>query len=600
MNRILVKHSYDKINAKGEGSGNFLLTNKGGYFYFNPGTKYRGLHFPEKKDKDNWTLFKTIDLIKVNKDVLEVSNNFNNVSQKYDTGTVKYFFNEGSFVIEADIKGELTIVLDMREIFDYSDVGRIYEINEEKGCILIEYKKYNDNVLEKLSYTRFLAIKTDMAHENIKQWTEQYFKDDEDRKSQPYRSYSYEAFKFKCNRKSIIGIGFSADKHEALIQARKAQEKQPVKFSFQSIKGNDEEKIAFNCAVKAVKDLYVELGENFGLYAGLPWFFQFWTRDESISTKALIELGDYELTKKILRHRINFVKDDGRIPNRIPISELASADGTGWVFMRLHELMLSLKKEKKLDKFFPEKDLSEIRNLLNKAIEGHKKNYSENDLIKNIINETWMDTNYKEDVRDGFRIEVQALWMRMIKFHNFLDTLLHNEPELNDYEHTVAERVKEKFWKGDKLLDGVGDEKVRPNVFLAFYVYPELLSKEEWEKAFDYCLSKLWLDWGGLSSIDKSSPLFCPKYTGEDTISYHRGDSWYFVNNIAAICLNKINKQKYEKTVEKIKSASTNDILYKGMIAGSSEISSASEQRGDGSKFQLWSAATYIELIKNV
>jgi glycogen debranching enzyme len=167
-------------------------------------------------------------------------------------------------------------------------------------------------------------------------------------------------------------------------------------------------------------------------------------------------------------------------------------------------------------------------------------------------------------------------------------------------ENILKNKVRERFWNGKNLADGLSDWTIRPNIFIAAYVYPELLSNKEWEICLENSLKNLWLDWGGLSTIDKNNRLFTEIDTGEDIKSYHRGDSWFWLNNLAAIQLNKINNKKFQRYIQKIISASTEDILWKGCIGCASELSSAKELSSRGCFNQAWSNAIYLELIDEI
>jgi len=159
--------------------------------------------------------------------------------------------------------------------------------------------------------------------------------------------------------------------------------------------------------------------------------------------------------------------------------------------------------------------------------------------------------------------------------------------------------VREKFWNKSYLADGLGDWTIRPNIFIAAYIYPELLTRSEWTTCFNTILPKLWLRWGGLSSIDKSHELFTAKSTGESVQSYHRGDSWFWINNLAALVMKKVNKDVFKKYIDAITLASTKEILYSGAIGHHAEISSASSLKSEGCLAQAWSAAMYIELLES-
>ena len=103
-----------------------------------------------------------------------------------------------------------------------------------------------------------------------------------------------------------------------------------------------------------------------------------------------------------------------------------------------------------------------------------------------------------------------------------------------------------------------------------------------------------------LSSIDKKDKLFKPEYTGHNNLSYHRGDSWYWINNLAAICMADLDRKKYHHFIDSIFHASQNEMLFSGCIGHSAELSSASKQKSEGCVAQAWSAATFVELAEKI
>ena len=102
-------------------------------------------------------------------------------------------------------------------------------------------------------------------------------------------------------------------------------------------------------------------------------------------------------------------------------------------------------------------------------------------------------------------------------------------------EEKLKTSIKEKLWNKEFLYDGLNDKTIRPNAFIAYYIYPNLLARKEWIKCFDAILNALWLGWGGVSTIDKKNHLFHKEHTGEDSKSYHNGDSWFWLNNLTAL-----------------------------------------------------------------
>jgi glycogen debranching enzyme len=546
-----------------------------------------------KKENGDWSLYKVIDFISIGSEIKTMTNRFDWIELETASGIVKFSLSQDMLKLSCDYKGEITLTLDMREVYDFDDHGRIYEISQGKDMTVVEYKKFSDNFLNSKLLTRHLAIRTKIPVEKIETWRSQHYSEDEKRKSSPWDLYVFDALKFRCSGKADILFAFDETKEGAVSKVLRKESAK--RFNGYKTAGDKEITLAYNCAVQSMDDLKFDLYGNKGLLAGLPWFFQIWTRDEAISLKSLIELGQLDYVKEILDERISKINGTGRIQNRTPISGLETADGTGWVFKRYHELIIAC-KAKALEQYFSKHDLEGLRLRLKQSIELQWKG-AKDFLITNKPLETWMDTSYGDDTRDGARIEIQALWLAMLSFSNYLNRELGIKEDYDFIEKESRKKIKEVFFTGDSLKDGANDPTIRPNVFLSHYIYPDLLSAEEWEKAFDTCIDRLWLEWGGFSTIDKSSPLFQADYTGEDNKSYHRGDSWFFMNNLAAISMYKVNKGKYKDKVLKILEASTQDMLYGGIAGRPSELSCASRQTAEASLFQLWSAATYIELV---
>lgn len=208
--------------------------------------------------------------------------------------------------------------------------------------------------------------------------------------------------------------------------------------------------------------------------------------------------------------------------------------------------------------------------------------------------ETWMDSLSRE----GYCVEIQALMADALSFA----FRISKDKKYEDYLNLLLSSVRMRLFKGvllDRLaLDYSPDLTVRPNIFLAYYYCPELLSKELWEKTFDNALKFLWLPWGGLSTVQND--LAVRFDSGEDSKSYHNGNSWFFINNIAALSMAKVNRDKYDSYINKIVDASVDDLLFSGAVGSSSENSSNAVRTSSGCPVQLWSNSTLLELIHNL
>ncbi len=534
----------------------FLLTNKkGGYAYFSnqPVSKYQGVFF-----NNSFKMFKTIESISIPLPVTKVINNFHSVVREHGIVSEEFFMPHDldSFVYTVNnYKDFVTIDLDCRESYEGEGLGRVYNIYPEQGKLVVEYSKGN-------SYRFFLVVGGFVGFQNIKQWKQVFYPYDQKRNSESQR-YIFSAFKLKG---SCFVFSFSTDKYKAMKECsyvlnnhKKLKKKQEHSLIYKTSVKSKEVRLAYNAALNSLNSLLANVDGKVGLFAGLPWFFQFWTRDEMVSLKGLSRVTKVD---PILDRAFSSMLPDGSLPNRFPPSSLETADGIGWFYKRFN------KKVK-------------LKYVVDSALKYHTK---DNFAINNTF-DTWMDTIE----RPGVRIEIQALRLFMYK--------LLGDKKL---EHELKERVRGKFWNRIMLFDGLNDPIVRPNIFIAAYVYPELLSKKEWIFCFRNVIPRLWNDWGGLSTVDKYSPLFVSSYTGENNLSYHNGDSWFWINNLAALLMNRFDKKKFKPYIDKIVEASVNEILYSGIVGHHAELSSSKQLDSNGCLSQAWSSALFVELVDEI
>lgn len=622
---VVVSHRLGRKRIKKEVNKwlKLILVNKiGGYFLFQINgneSKYDGFFVFDMNKKEMHKIIESIEIKDFN--VTDVNNSFysfdiidNNIVNNKNTDINKNnnknkktknknnkinFFTPhhyNSVIINSNNKNNFTINLDVRNITDEREWGRYYEfIEKKKNKVIIKFTKKTDkredrtHGMKELVY--FIVISTDGVIKKVDNWHKKYYEFDQKRKD------SFERFVYSSvniNGKNII-ISISKRKDVAIndnnyIQKNinKLKEKQKNELSkLIKIKTKIKNKnidFAYRCAINSLNNLTL----NNGIFAGLPWFYQFWTRDEAISIKAL-SFYDEEKAKNILIKQIEKILPDGRIPNirfgGYAGSPTSSADGIGWCVKRLSQTRLD-----DVEKVFVSAKLSYS---INKLLEFHTKN----GFAINKPKETWMDTSPNNiDQRDGARIEMQALRLNMYKY---LHKISNNKKYL-ELEKELRKKVRKKFWDENILFDGINDKTIRPNIFITAYVYPRLLTKKEWKKCFENSLPKLWCEWGGLTTIDKSDPRFVEHYTGRDNLSYHRGDSWFWINNLSALVMHKIDKKIFKNYINDIIKASTNEILFSGIIGSHTELSNASNLSSEASLIQAWSMAMYIELINEV
>lgn len=510
----------------------FLVTNNlGGYLWYSkePFSRYQGWFMPFQD-----RMIKIID---------SIEGNFNSLYFP------KYY---KSLIVTSNSGNKIKIIFDIRESYQIPEWGRRYHIFEKGGIIWVKYS------LERV----IIGLKVQGRCRMVGKWRQQFYPFDKKRQSPPFSLWVYEGLEVIGRR---VAIAADENENEVVKELQKASsfrvKKSPAYVKLKN--GKQSIALAFHLAKHSLLSLRVYEDEKklLGLYAGLPWFFQFWLRDEAISLKALFWLLPKEARELALLRKRHLKEHTS--PAYLGLnkgqSKLASVDGPLWIYLRLSQL----------------------------GLKQYISVPSDSGFIVNGPKETWMDTI----PRKGARIEVQTLKLALLKG--------------SPLEHEFCQKVRKYFWDGITLADGIEpdgsiDKTIRPHAFLSYYLYPLLLNPEEWEKAFNNALNVLWLSWGGLATLDKTNPQFHAYYTGEDSLSYHQGDSWFWINNIAAIAMHRLNHEKYAPYIQKIFEASAKDLLQGGIPGNASELSSAKEFDPDGSLVQAWSAATFIELYQEL
>lgn len=646
---IFPKHQIDL-----EGNENALITNHyGGYFSILPNSNYGGWYLLQTKD---WKFNKIIESITPLESGKQISNiqQFFSLRRVFDTGEDSIFpYNNTLFYNAQNITGKILLTLDNREAYEQSQLGRSYKITQDENYVLIEFTN------EPKNQKSYLAIKGISKVEEKNQWKEKNYYEDQKRNAHS-NYWVYDSITFEAKSNVVFSYGETpttaktradiAFFHFDEILNYKHQTALNQLAQFKKIRDKNIKSAAI-CATWSLNNLTntfeFEHKQLIGIYAGLPWFFHLWSRDELISLGGLIKLTDNidfhstkailleeenhrlkKLIKQILCRHINSITSDGTLPNIYPTGGLNSKDALGWLGKRVYDFISQLQKEKILFEILTDDDLRIWFDKLNQALKNAKENYGQQGLFANGSCETWMDTIHEDEGRFGYSIEIQALFVTLYDSLIVLSKLINLETKtLQKEKENLIKKIRETFidekFEG-LLLDRVypldlninsisktsqeitklnlqnlrKDKTYRPNIFLACYLAQEILTKKEWEKVFDTHLEKLYLPWGGLASIDQTHTLFNPTYTGQNNKSYHRGDSWYFLNNLSAIAMQKINAKKYQEKIKSIINASTKDILQNGFAGHASELSSAQIQDASGTGAQAWSASTFVELIE--
>ena len=547
--------------------------------------------------RENNFEFKTFDFLTEESLKVDSVNRFRNFALlTFNNNNSLFVFvpeQSNTIIFDFNTSSKLTFNFDIRKNFDFSDYGRVYEVKvvdfKGKKFAVVSFKKFSDNSKTTLDYTFFSVFyASSQDYQIIDKWIKKDYEFDRHRNSDNLR-FVLSALS-TSSRKVIVSSSTDLESCFGEIFIWLNYNSSLLLNALNNKSNGSTIKLARYYAFDSVKSL---LTTKQSVLAGFPWFSVEWFRDELLSLIFLIntfrpdDLSQSMLadTKKILFGVLNFVRKKGFFSSN-ENSDLRSADSPGLLAICFNHLLsknlLTGSEILYLRRHFIELVDSDIKNYYDKHI----------NLFKSYPEETWMDSID----RSGYRIEIQALYLAAL---DFAYKLVDNE-KYSHLSFLIVESVRNHFLLNDYLIDGLDrnlskDLLARPNVFLAYFFFPKLLPKNKWISSFDYSLSKLWLNWGGLSTVENSNAVRSD--TGENPSAYHNGDSWYFVNNIAALSMLDLDAKRYLFYVHKILIASIKDNLFLYAPGASSETSDNSSQKSCGCPVQAWSNATLFALI---
>ncbi len=552
-----------------------FLNNRHSFFLhglFNT-SKYDGL-FLSCKDQ----LFKAFDLM-FNFNPSSVERYFNTFKLVNQQNILSFMLDEKFLLVKSKNSLAFSFDFDVRKPNDFSIDNRFYSVDfkslKEVDVAIISFDKvkYGSNFFFAVAYKGILK-------NNSSPWVERNYSFDKLRNSE-FSRFVFSPFSLSSNY-FCVAFGFDKDSvvNNAVLNFKRLKLKNVDSFDGEFPTAQDKISVAESYALSSLESLSF----NNYLIAGFPWFAEEWFRDELTALGCFINSEtNIPFVKSVLFSVLSYFYKCGLSTNRK--FKLLSSDSFGLLALRFKELFSrNLLSKDDIDsikiKFLPIIDSlisSKFDTSVNMFVSGP--------------HETWMDSLN----RDGYCVEIQALMAVALDFAFNIS----EDEKYKEYLNLLLSSVRRMLFKEvllDRLsLDYSPDLTVRPNIFLAYYYYSDLLSNNLWEKTFDNALKSLWLSWGGLSTVQNDVAV--PLDSGENPKSYHNGNSWFFINNIAAISMIKVNKEKYTYYINKIVDASVDDLLFSGAVGSSSENSSNSVRTSSGCPVQLWSNSTLLELL---
>ena len=350
-----------------------------------------------------------------------------------------------------------------------------------------------------------------------------------------------------------------------------------------------------------------------GIYAGLPWFNEYWGRDMFISMPgACLVTGQFEVAKQILKDFVKLQDTDpesetyGRIPNRANLEGILynTTDGTPRLVIQAFELAKYSGDTEFLEEIYPA-----IKMSINASIANYmdKKGY-----LTHADADTWMDVKRNGipgSPRGNRANDIQALWYEQLTAGSRIAALMDDISSAEEwsglaqmlagnFEHDYCD--KENVMIYDHLnADGTPDLQFRPNQLYCF----DLINDDEFkQKVTRRSWEELVYPWG-VASLAQWDQQFHPQhenwhYYHKDD-AYHNGTIWLWNNGMAMQRM--IEYGQVDAAWELFRNMNR-QALHEGAVGSLSENADAHPREGQtwvnrsGTFLQAWSNAEHLRV----
>jgi glycogen debranching enzyme len=360
-------------------------------------------------------------------------------------------------------------------------------------------------------------------------------------------------------------------------------------------------------------DQLVSRQQGDGIYAGLPWFNEYWGRDEFISLPgAVLVTGQFATARQILLSFAKYQALDptskfyGRVPNIVNPSNIDyhTTDGTPRFVIALQDYVQYSGDTSVVRQLYPAVQAS-IAGALTYWVD--KQGY-----LVHEDNETWMDARDAKLVaytpRGSRANDIQALWYQQLRAGAYFAAYMHDGASQAKWQQ-LAEQVKTNFardyrdaqhgYLADRLdKQGQADFTLRPNQLFALDMVADAAFTRQ-------ALRKSWTElvypWG-VATLDRHDPQFHPYHLAPEyhkDAAYHRGTIWPWLNGIA---MQRMLEAGQVETAYELFANSNRQALTRGVVGGLSENLDAYPRPGQasskltGAYLQAWSNAEQLRV----
>ncbi|WP_052444540.1 amylo-alpha-1,6-glucosidase [Flammeovirga sp. OC4] len=288
---------------------------------------------------------------------------------------------------------------------------------------------------------------------------------------------------------------------------------------------------------------------GYGIYAGIPWFNEYWGRDTFISLPGgTLVLGETEVAKKILlsfadvQDKKSTSKYYGRIPNIVKMESLNyhTTDGTPRFIFELLDYIQYSGDNSLIKEMYP---------TVKRSVDGALKNWvNKKGYLTHEDADTWMDARREPDhvpysPRGSYANDIQALWFKQLNAAIYCAKETNHISDMKRWQK-IADKVQANFNKdffddshaymADRIdHDDQPDFQFRPNQLFAMDFMTDDVKKMELTREIWEHLVYPW----GVASLSQEDPNFHPYHLAWEhyhkDAAYHNGTIWQWNNGYA-------------------------------------------------------------------
>ena len=402
------------------------------------------------------------------------------------------------------------------------------------------------------------------------------------------------------------------ENHQELIKERKDRINALV-TEYNPIRSNIPELDKSLDWITITMDELITRQQGNGIYAGLPWFNEYWGRDMFISMPgACLVTGQFDVAKEILKDFAKLQDTDpqsetyGRIPNRANLEGILynTTDGTPRFVIQAYQLAQYSGDTEFLHELYPAIKIS---------IDASIRNYTDSKgYLTHADADTWMDVKRNGILgspRGNRANDIQALWYEQLVAGSKIAALMDDMGSAEEWSGLatmLASNFESDYCDKDGSFiydhlnaDGTPDLQFRPNQLYCF----DLVSDQDFkQKVTRRAWEELVYPWG-VASLAQWDKQFHPQhenwhYYHKDD-AYHNGTIWLWNNGIAMQRM--IEYGQIDAAWELFKNMNR-QALHEGAVGSLSENADAHPREGktwvnrSGTFLQAWSNAEHLRV----